>query len=67
MKMIPSTIPYHDLNTTHLAVISIQGYPVKVYGLSTKGVASPYLINPMTIRSNLVYKLPTEGMTSGTY
>ena len=27
MKMTPSTVPNHGPNTTHLALIDIQGYP----------------------------------------
>ena len=27
MKMMSSTIPNHDINTTHLALMSVLGYP----------------------------------------
>ena len=44
MKMIPSAVPYHDPNTTHLVLMGVLGHPVQVYGLSTKGAASRHLI-----------------------
>ena len=51
MKMIPPTVPNYGLNTTHLALMDILGYPTQVYGLSTEGVVSRHLIILVIVRS----------------
>ena len=61
IKTIPSIIPNHGLNTTHLAYVGVLGYPTQVYGLSIEGVASRHLIISVTIRSYLFYELFTKG------
>ena len=45
-KTIPYIVPDHSPNITHLAHMGMLGYPVQVYGLSTKGAATCYLIIP---------------------
>ena len=52
MKMIPSTVPNHGPNTTHLALMGVLGYPAQVYGLSTEGAISRHLRIFVTIWSN---------------
>ena len=43
-ETMPSTVPDHGPNTTHLAHMGVLGYPTQVYGLSTKGAATRHLI-----------------------
>ena len=50
--MIPSTVPYHSPNTTHMAHIGVLGYHAQAYMLSIEGVARRYLIILVTVRSN---------------
>ena len=50
MKMMPSTVPNHSSNTTHLTLMSVLGYPAEVYKLFTEGAASRHLIIPVTVR-----------------
>ena len=49
MKVIPSTIPYHGPNTTHLVLMSVLGHHVQVYGLFAEGVTSSHLIILVTV------------------
>ena len=52
IKMKPFIVPNHDPNTTHLAHMSLLGYPTQVYKPSTEGVISCHLIIPVTIWSD---------------
>ena len=58
---MPSIVPDHSSNTTHLAYMGVLDYSAHVYELSTEGATYRHLIIPVTsIQTNFMEQVITQ-------